>query len=162
MSENEQLKLQAYLDGELAEKDRAEVAQWLDTSEEARALLAELQHARAAVRGNEQARRLDRTRELYWSGIERGIEAYAARTVRSEGLGALGWLRHHLAQIAGAATGIALVALTLTVVSEQPEPDSTWEVLDPNTGMVNYSDFKNGITVVMLYDQSTPGFTPGN
>ncbi len=162
MSENEQLKLQAYLDGELAEKERTEVAQWLDTSEEARALLAELQHARSALRGNELDRKLDCTREFYWNGIAREIQRDEPAAVRRQGTGLFSWLRHHLAQIAGAATGVALVALTLTVVSKQPEPDSTWEVLDPDTGMVNYSDFKNGITVVMLYDQSTPGFTAGN
>lgn len=162
MSENEQLKLQAYLDGELPAKERGEVARRLDTSGEARALLAELQHARGAVRGNELKRTLDCTRELYWNGIAQAIEAAEARRERSREHGVFGWLRHHLAQIAGAAAGIALVAFTFTMTTKPSEPDSTWEVLDPDTAMVNYRDFENGITVVMLYDQSTPGFTQGN
>ncbi len=162
MSENEQLKLQAYLDGELPEAERREVARWLDTSDEARSLLAELQHARAAVRGNELERKPDCTREFYWSGIARAIDASEAQTARMERHGVLGWFRRYLGQIAGAATGVALVAFTFTLMTRQPEPDSTWEVLDPDTGMVNYRDFENGITVVMLYDQSTPGFTQGN
>lgn len=162
MSEHEQLKLQAYLDGELTEKERPEVAQWLDSSDEARQLLAELQHTRNAVHGDELERKLDCTREFYWNSIAREIEKTGSAAVGHRGEGLVGWLRHHMAQIAGAVAGVALVAFTFVAMTEEPEADSVWEVLDPDMAMVNYSDFENGITVVMLYDQSIPGFTPGN
>jgi hypothetical protein len=67
-----------------------------------------------------------------------------------------------MAQLAGAAAGVALVVFSFIALTGEPEVQGAWEVLDPNMAMVNYNDFDNNITVVMLYDQSTAGFTPGN
>jgi negative regulator of sigma E activity len=55
MSEEEQLKLQCYLDGELTEKDRRDLALWLDENEEARTALDVLQTVRETIRENEPA-----------------------------------------------------------------------------------------------------------
>ena len=46
---NEQLKLQAYLDGELPERRRPSMADWLARDPEAAALLTELRQTRAAL-----------------------------------------------------------------------------------------------------------------
>jgi hypothetical protein len=169
MNEEQQLKLQAYLDGELAGREREEMAGLLAADEGARALHEELRHTRSALRENEPERRLDCTREFYWGGVERGIERSAFDTDSAASPGEVSWLRRFFAPIAGALAVVALLFVTLSDFSFNPSPsspvataESEWEVLHPETGMVNYRDYQNGITVVMLYDRSTPGFTSGN
>jgi len=167
MNEQEQLKLQAYLDGELTGREREEVAGLLDHRADARELLAELQHVRAALRDGDPDVRLDCSREFYWSGIERALATTPAGSGLGTGLGLTAWLRRHLAPLAGAAAGLALMATTVLVfnhpaASTEMRAEGEWEVVHPDTGMVNYRDYQNGITVVMLYDRSTPGFTSGN
>lgn len=163
MNESEQLKLQAYLDGELTGRERAEVAKLLDVRGDARELLAELQHTRAALRGNEPERKLDCSREFYWSRIERELNAPAQEAVPAIGEGLLHWLRGHVRSLAGAGVAVAAVIATLIFFPVRARAtESDWEVLHPDTGMVSLRDYQNGITVVMLYDRSTPGFTSGD
>lgn len=167
MNEQEHLKLQAYLDGELNGRERDEVIRLLDTREDARELMAELQNTRAALRGAEPERRLDCSREFYWSGIERGINTATAETPAAAGIGLLAWLRRHVAQVTAAAAAVCLIT-TVAIFSRHPGAtpnpslaESDWEVLHPGTGMMSYRDFENGITVVMLYDRTNPDFTSG-
>ena len=72
-----QLKLQAYLDGELPEKEAREVANWLARDREAVALFAELRNTRQALVGLEVGVELPETREFFWSKIEREIRRQA-------------------------------------------------------------------------------------
>src|SRR5580765_8199514 len=69
-----QLKLQAFLDGELADAEAREVASWIARDEEAKALHAELKNTRKAIKESEANVRLPETREFYWSKIEREIQ----------------------------------------------------------------------------------------
>lgn len=163
MNETEQLKLQAYLDGELTGRERDEVAELLDKRDDARELLAELQHTRAAIRGNEPARRLDCSREFYWSRLERELAGSVQEDGPAPAVNLLHWLRGHLRTVVGTGMAVALLALTLTLFSAGPAAaESEWEVLHPQTGMVSLRDYQSGITVVMLYDRTTPGFTSGD
>ena len=163
MNESEQLKLQAYLDGELTGRERDEVAKLLDAREDARELLAELQHTRAAVRGNEPERKVDCTREFYWSRIEREMDATSQDAEPAVGVGLFQWLRGHVRSVAGAGVALAVLALTFTVFMQRASvTESDWEVLHPETVMVSLRDYQAGITVVMLYDRTTPGFTSGD
>lgn len=162
MNEQEQLKLQAYLDGELTSRERDEVAGLLDARADGRELLVELQHTRAALRSGEVERRLDCSREFYWTRIEREISTTVQETGTPPVFGWLGWLRRHVAQAAGAGAALALLAISLTVFYPQRvTAESEWEVLHPETGMVNLRDYQSGITVVMLYDRTKPDFTSG-
>ena len=163
MNESEQLKLQAYLDGELTGREREEVARQPDQRADARELLAELQHTRSAIRGNEPEHRLDCSREFYWSRIERALAATDQETAPAPGIGLLHWLRGHLRSMAG--VGLAAAAITVTLVFfplRARAAESDWEVIHPGTGMVSLRDYQSGITVVMLYDRTTPGFTSGD
>ncbi len=163
MNEQEQLKLQAYLDGELTDRERGEVAALLDERADARELLAELQHTRAALHGNEPVRTLTCSREFYWHRLERELTAAEQEAGPAPAVTLLHWLRGHLRPILGTGVVVALLALTLTLFSTAPvAAESDWEVLHPETGMVSLRDYQNGITVVMLYDRSTPGFTSGD
>jgi len=156
MSEEQQLRLQAYLDGELPEEERRQVESWLASDEGARALLDELSSTVNALRENEPEHRPDCSREFYWSGIAREIEkAETPASNLASKDGVLRWLMRHLAPVATGAVALVVLAIFSFPKSapEEPVVDSAWEVLDPDTAMVNYTDFENGITVVMLYDQ---------
>ena len=86
MKQDFELKLQAYLDGELPAGEVSAVAAQIESDAEARALHADLQQMRTLLRSNEMERRLPQTREFYWSQIEREItrqESQAARTSSS-------------------------------------------------------------------------------
>lgn len=160
MNEQEQLKLQAYLDGELTGREREEVAALLDARPDARELLAELQHMRAALHGNENARGLDCSREFYWSRIERELAGVVQEGAPAPAVNLWHWIRSHVRSVVGTGVAIAALALILTVFTASPVvAESEWEVLHPQTGMVNLRDYQNGITVVMLYDRSRQDFT---
>src|SRR5260370_37928654 len=73
MDNESQLKLQAFLDGELPKAEAAEVANWLARDQEAALLLAELRRTREALSGFGSTIRLPESREFFWSKIEREI-----------------------------------------------------------------------------------------
>src|SRR5258708_8407957 len=73
MDNDSQLKLQAYLDGELPEKEAKAVANWLAKDSEAVALFGELRNTRQALTGFEVGIALPESREFYWSKIAREI-----------------------------------------------------------------------------------------
>jgi len=163
MNELEPLKLQAYLDGELTGREREEVARLLDEREDARQLLAELQHTRAALRSHEVERKLECSREFYWSRIERELAATPQVTAPAPGVNLLHWLRGHVRSVAGFGIAVAVVIVTVVFLPVRAQAaESEWEVLHPQTGMVNLRDYQSGITVVMLYDRSRPDFTSGD
>ncbi len=69
-----QLKLQAFLDGELPEDEAMAVVALIARDEEAKALHAELKHTRKALKGSEENVQLPESREFFWSKIERDIQ----------------------------------------------------------------------------------------
>lgn len=75
MKTEQQLELQAYLDGELSGRAAQQVADWMSKDAEAQALAAELRMTHGALAGNEPERTVPESREFYWSKIRRAIEA---------------------------------------------------------------------------------------
>jgi anti-sigma factor RsiW len=73
MDHNSQLKLQAWLDGELPEAEAREVANWPAQDREAAALAEELRNTGNALAEFEADVRLPESREFFWSKIEREI-----------------------------------------------------------------------------------------
>src|SRR3954451_11736217 len=73
MEHNDELKLQAYLDGELPEPEARQMAKWLAQDQEAVLLHAELKNTRQALAGAEKLVQLPESREFFWSKIEREI-----------------------------------------------------------------------------------------
>ena len=69
-----QLKVQAYLDGELSEAEAREVANLLARNREALTLHTELRNTRKALVGSEIGVELPESREFFWSKIEREIQ----------------------------------------------------------------------------------------
>jgi anti-sigma factor RsiW len=107
------LKYQAFVDGELSEREARGVAEAIERDPEAQALVTELRATRAALAGNEPEGTLPESREFYWSKIEREI-----RRCEAEPLGASrrGWMavlagwRRFLAPMAGIAV-VAFLAI---------------------------------------------------
>ena len=74
MDYNAQLRLQAFLDGELSEADGREAAMEAARDCEAAALLEELRNTRNALTGFEAEIQLPESREFFWSKVAREIE----------------------------------------------------------------------------------------
>jgi len=69
-----ELKLQAYLDGELSEAQAKGIADLLGCDAGAQTLYQELRIAKSLLAGNELERKLPEPPEFYWSKIQRHIE----------------------------------------------------------------------------------------
>lgn len=108
-----QLKVQAYLDGELPDPEARQVEAWLAQDAQLRELLGELRATRDALRAHEPEVKLPVPHALYWSGIERAItqaEAAQPRPVESPAQRWLHWLHRHLAPVAAVAA-VAVLAV---------------------------------------------------
>ncbi len=147
MDYDAQLKLQAYLDGELPEREAREIAARLERDEQATALLTELRQTRAAVAGFEEQIRLPESREFYWSKIRRQIEREEpAVPVVEERPTWLERLRYVLVPAAGIAF-VALVAyLGLPANTRGPGIETTLA----DSGAFTYHDYSAGTTLVWL------------
>lgn len=143
-----QLKLQAYLDGELPEGEASELVADLAQNQQAAALLTELRLTRDAVKGSEQVRTLPESREFYWSKIERAIERPEAPTPQPAGVsGWVGALRRFLVPV----TGLALLVVAGFIATRGTgEPASSMETAVSDPGAVVYRDYSAGATFVWL------------
>lgn len=100
------LKYQAFVDGELPEREARAVAEALEGDPEAQALVSELRATRMALAGNEPEATLPEPPEFYWSKIERAIrrcEAEPAGAAEGRWAAALAGWRRLLAPLAGVA-----------------------------------------------------------
>ncbi len=161
MEYNDQLKLQAYLDGELPEGEAARVREQLAREPEASALLAELRRTRECLGGFEEEIKLPETREFYWSKIQREIQRQEADAspAFSAGESRLAWLRRWLLP----ATGVAIVALIglLALRGTPTASPGVVEVTQADSGAFTYHDYSAGATLVWLsYPAENEGGEP--
>jgi len=77
MTTEQQLKLQAFLDGESPEGEARDVAALIARDPEAAKLHAELKNTRQALKGADAGMTLPESREFFWSKIKREIERTA-------------------------------------------------------------------------------------
>lgn len=140
-----QLKLQAFLDGELPEAEAREVANWLARDREAVALHAELRNTRQAMVGFEIGVELPESREFFWSKVEREIQRQQPPVTESaRGPFWAGLRRFLVPASAVAALGIALfVVLT-------PQRGTLVETAIADPGAFTYHDSAAGATLVWL------------
>ncbi len=144
-----QLKLQAYLDGELPPDETREVADWLARDGEARALLGELQHTMGAVAGYESELRLPETREFYWSKIQREIRRLETTPSAVSSVSWFAAWRRVLVPVAS----LALVVLAAVVLAPQlgfriGSSQAEFALTDANA--FTYRDYNSGTTLVWL------------
>ena len=146
MDYKDQLKVQAYLDGELPEQEKQEVARWLDREESAEALMAELSNTRKVIVGFRDELKLPETREFYWSKIQREIERQeAGKTVSATPWYAV--LRRVL--VPASAVAFAVFIGVMLVQQQQPAALGTETALADSGAMI-FRDYSAGATFVWL------------
>ncbi|HET7625574.1 MAG TPA: hypothetical protein VFM25_09940 [Verrucomicrobiae bacterium] len=152
MTEEQQLKLQAFLDGELPEKETRETASWMARDSEATALFNELRNTRRAFKDSEPTVRLPESREFYWSKIQREIERLTPASEPVKTRSFISRLRRILVPIGA----VALLVLAGLLAVEQSgifggpaiTPDSEMTVADSKA--FTYHDYANGTTLVWV------------
>lgn len=155
-----ELKLQAYLDGELSAAEAAEVERWLDQDAQMAALSTELKHTKAALKTGEAEVKCPEMREFYWSKISRSIEAEERQAARATSRDLPWWRKLMLPMGALAALAVMLTMLQTNDPHAVPTPQSleiaaSVEQLDESMGAITYKDSSEGVTVVWHYDRSS-------
>ncbi len=151
MNRETQLKLQAYLDGELSAMERAEIAGKVAPGREEAALLAELRQTRELLGGFEQGIRLPESREFFWSKIEREIRRQEGPRPAPAGTSWLARLRWLL--VPAAAAALLLVAglvATRHGGSSRLADGTAIETAQADAKAFTYRDYESGMTLVWL------------
>ncbi len=150
MKHDLELKLQAWLDGELPEREARRMGQWIARDPAAGALAAELRQVKQALPGNETAKAVPDTRQFYWSQIERRIQREAQRPRAARLPWFVRWQGYLLPL-----TGVAAAVCAL-VVMVHPAAPTFDEISATDEGMeaVTFHDQSGQMTVVWLQDNS--------
>lgn len=151
MKQDLQLKLQAYLDGELPSSEAKAVSVLLTQDADARALLAELTNTHSALAGFESEIKLPESREFYWSKIVRDIQRQDLSVPKHPPAPIFAFLRR-LAIPSGVMVTLLMGVL---VVRQQLGIDSRFTAMENDTaqadaGTFTYRDFASGTTLVWL------------
>jgi len=143
-----QLKLQAFLDGELPEPEAREVANSLARDQDAVALLGELRNTRKALMGFEAGIKVPESREFYWSKIQREIQRQEVLSPEPvEEVPLIARLRRLLLP----AAGIALLAVAgIFALQSSSTGWASRETALADSGAFTYHDFSSGTTLVWL------------
>ena len=122
-----ELKLQAYLDGELSPGEVRAITHLLESDAGAQGLYQELKAARSLLAGNELERKLPESREFYWSKIQRQIERMeSTQGVEAAESAASPWWTRFLAP----AGVVAALAVFVAVALRSPEGGRSFLALD--------------------------------
>lgn len=147
MNEEQQLKLQAFFDGELPEKEARQVANLIARDQDAAALVAELRNTRQALAGFERDVKLPEAREFYWSKIEREIERLEPRQAElvRPALPWFAWLRRAMVPLGT----IAVLFLAGVIATKQFHGTQGQSSL-ADAASFTYHDYESGATLVWL------------
>lgn len=168
MNTEVQLKLQAWLDGELSAAEVKVVERLLQSDSQAAALLAELRNTRTALGEFDHDVKLPESREFYWSKIRREINRLenreAAAAVAAAPVAGIQWLRRILVPAAAVCT-VALAAWFVTM-RVSPAPGNAIalpsELAFVDQGAFTYRDYESGTTFVWLSYPSENEFAGQN
>jgi anti-sigma factor RsiW len=150
MTEEQQLKLQAFFDKELPEKEAREIASWLARDADATALHAELRNTRHALKGFEPELKVPESREFYWSKIKREMERSAPAQAPAERASLFTSLRRFLLPL-GAVAALTLAGIiTLHQFGGGVVHPVQVNAILADAGAFTYRDESQGMTVVWL------------
>ena len=152
MNKDTELKIQAWVDGELPASEANRVNRLVAADPEARSLAEGLRTLKAALKGNEPELKVPETREFYWSKIARQIEREEAVPARASVPWFVQW-RRFLMPLAGVAGALALMLFTLSQFVPAPSFD---EATDTSSEMeaFTFRDQNAGMTVVWLQEKN--------
>jgi anti-sigma factor RsiW len=146
---NLQLKIQAFLDGELTGPEARDVAALIAANPEASALHAELKNTRLALKGAEADVKVPETREFYWSRISREIsqleKAPAEPSAPSPWQILAGWLKP-----LGAVAVVAIVGVLVWQQMAQSVPKADVMTAQVDDDTITFQDDTAGVTFVWL------------
>jgi anti-sigma factor RsiW len=143
-----ELKLQAWLDGELSAPEAQRISREIAGDAAAGRLVAELQAIKNALAGGETAVTVPETREFYWSKIERQIQRQAPARRQAA------WL-HWLSPVSGLAA-LACMAWLAAGPFTTPSFDDISSTGEGTEEAVTFHDQAAGITVVWLSGVEQP------
>ena len=122
MKHEDKLRIQAWMDGELAPKESAQIATVIEQNPEALALSEELRVVENALHFGEKPAILNDSRDFYWTQIERQIDAeeplpepYAVPVLVSSNL--LRWMVP-----VGSLGAIVILIMNFGAMNPQPQP----------------------------------------
>lgn len=142
-----QLKLQAYLDGELSEPESRDLEALLARDNEARDLATELRNTNAALHEFDAGLKLPESREFFWSKVRREIErGEPVVTVREM---AVPFWRRRLIP-AGAFAVVAIAGLFALQQFKPGPPSPLVETYLADAGAMTYRDEVEKTTLVWL------------
>jgi anti-sigma factor RsiW len=158
MNQEQQLKLQAFLDGELPESEAREILAWTQRDSAAAGLLAELRNTRAAMAKSEPHLSVPESREFFWSKIEREIERLEPQVASAPKVSIFIMLRRLLLP-AGAVAAVAITGMIayFNFPNSAPKPGveevadadtTTVETTLANSDATTYRDASEGTTLV--------------
>ena len=148
MTEEQQLKLQSFLDGELPEAEQRETASWLARDAEATALVNELRNTRKALKGSEANIRLPESREFFWSKIEREIQRLEPVAQTKPSVSLFDYLRCLLVPMSATAVLVIAGFITYNQLGLGRPTETEMAMADSNT--FTYHDYSAGMTLVWL------------
>jgi hypothetical protein len=150
MTNEQQLKLQAFFDDELPPAEAREIASLIARDRGAADMLRALKAARQALSGFEAGVRLPESREFYWSKIRREIERVepspaSAPVVRDS-------IFARLRRLLVPATGLALIFIAGLVALRDGDAGAISEVETAvaDNNAFTYRDYSSGTTLVWL------------
>jgi anti-sigma factor RsiW len=151
MNQDLNIKLQALLDGELPEREAAELRQLLERDAEARDLVSELRATQAALKDFESDLKVPESREFYWSKIQREINRREAPARPAPAVSWVHTLRRWLVPVSSVAVIaiVGLVSLLQSPLMHSPVPGAS-EVAMTEANAFTYRDFNSGTTLVWL------------
>jgi anti-sigma factor RsiW len=155
MNDESQLKLQAFLDGELPPRETAEVAAWLERDAEAGALATELRHTAAALAGHEAGLKMPalESRDFYWSKIRREIERQSVVDKPRRAISWGTWFWRSLAP-AGALAFVCALVLRSARTEAATESSPDLDVASDDMGAHTFQNQQTGLTSVWYYDRA--------
>ena len=160
MTNEQQLKLQAFLDGELPEHEAREILAWTQRDGDAASLLAELKNMRQAMLKSEPHLSVPESREFFWSKIEREIQRLEPPAAARPDVSIFAALRRFLLPASAIATlviagMIAHFNVSNTVVKSVADSDATTvETTLASTDATTYRDASEGTTLVWFSDSA--------
>jgi anti-sigma factor RsiW len=151
MNTEEQLKLQAFFDGELPEREARDTAAWVARDPEATAMLRELRNTRQALAQGAPVPKVPASREFYWSRIRQEIERLEQSVQAAKPLSFFSIVRRVLLPVGSAAAlmlFLALAGVHFGFFGPSMSPDS--EMTLANANAFTYRDFASGSTLVWV------------